>query len=170
MGKVNRLLQKKIDIIAMSGIYCASENVKRALALGARDFILKPLDFNVFSKKLAYLQNRDENCSEWVINRSQFAVNGTISTRVELLSISEASLTTTSSYPITEGLSTNISFQCLQYFGISNLNIKLNSCEKFGSEFKSRFKIVGLSQSDAKKIRLLCRSLDACQVQLPLGQ
>ena len=154
---------KKLEIIAMSSVCNSSEDILKAIKLGAKDFILKPFDYDVFSRKVSFLSKKQEKWLEWVLDKNKFSNSGILQSQVELFSIGEVTLTIKSNNPLPIGLLTAINFKVLADVGISNIIVEVIDCIVDENKFRCNLKIIGLKEAEAIKIRQLCRSLDFYQ-------
>ncbi len=164
--KVRDKPSRAVDIIAMSGVCNTSDDVQRASKFGIKDFILKPFDFDVFSKKISYLSNTKEIWNEWKIDSKKGLKNGRIENNIELISISEVSLTIRTVFPLQPFHAFRMNFDALKEYELEQLVGSVVECRNEGAVYICKIKIIGLKEVEAKKIRQFCRSIDHIQLRV----
>jgi len=165
--RIKKFHKKQVNIIAMSAVLNTSEDIQKAARLGVNDFILKPLDFEILAKKLSHFTKKEQTWSEWSIDPGRFSNKGKMTNNVELLAVSEVSLSVKAHMQLPRGMVATFAFDVLQEFEISTPLIAevLDSVKK-NDYYVVNLKILGLSERDAAKIRQLCRALDSFQLRI----
>ncbi len=155
----SRIDGKRLPIIMMSGTYKAKEDVGEALRAGASDFILKPIDSLVLSTKVASLLTNQMPWGEWPVDGVNLSNKGALEVEIEVLSISEMGIRIFSSVPLALQSSPMVEIPFLQDIGIQTPNLRVLDCKRLTMGFSCYLTFVGLSESDLKEIRILCRKL-----------
>lgn len=146
---------KNIPVVMLTG-HSAFEDVKKAVSVGATDYIVKPIDTGIFENKLNKIIKSDGQNTDWI----EYEVKELSDSEVQLyftshiISIGETSLTLKASQmlPVGARLFTNASlFKKLE---IKNPALKVEHCEEKDGEYIIRCTVLGLSESDLRKIRL----------------
>lgn len=151
---------KDIPVLIMSGRNTA-DDVKKAVALGAIDYIIKPIDREVFSAKLAiHLKNRKSDWYDYPIyeeNRSAF-----VQESCEILTFNEISLTLKYHNEIKLSESRPIGGKLLDEIGIgTNLGHCFESYKQADGTYIAKMSLLGLKEEDRVKIRQYCRKANA---------
>jgi response regulator of citrate/malate metabolism len=129
----------------MSGVCHKSEDIERAVRLGVKDYILKPIDFEVLKNKLSFLV-RDDKWNEWTIDKKKYNVNGNIYSNVTILSISEVTMTvqSTTEYKINSQL--QVSFSIFTELGIPHLSVSVVKAMKKDNIYLTQLKFIGVGE------------------------
>jgi CheY-like chemotaxis protein len=141
------------------------EDVKIAIASGANDYIVKPLDPEVFEMKLWRLLknfNKTEKVKQdWV----EYIIGQTAEQNVQLqidakvVSIGEVSLTVQTNSAIPLNLNISVKLPFLKDLDIPLLPLSVLSCEEVGDFYRVKCNIIGLPEKELQKIRLFCKTL-----------
>lgn len=132
-------------------------DIERALELGVDDYILKPIDPMLLLKKVENLlaKQSDENKAvELDFARANFAYRGKLAVPVELRSVSELGLVTTSPHKLTEGALVHVDTDLFTQIGCEPPPMKvLSSVQLANGVFETRVMFVGAEESVLQKIR-----------------
>lgn len=150
---------EKVPIVIISGKNQV-DDVKKAISLGANDYIIKPVDVLVLQEKIQRMtaNNRQEefvgvDVSEEKFEKIHFQRSFSIQT------LSEFGLRIRSSSALDPGETVEIFGLPEEIFGSSQLMVRCLSREKVGdtSEFQMQLTFVGLSEAQRMEIRKSCR-------------
>ncbi len=151
--------KSKGSMLVMSG-RSRPTDIEQAIRVGAKDYVVKPIDLMILESKLLNLAN--SNQQEWV----EYAVEDTnlspaeISMSAQVISISEIGLTFQSSSPLKPGQVVMINAKLLNELGVPIVTVRVD--EDLGElNYVTTYKclFIGLKEEHLKKIRLLCKSL-----------
>lgn len=151
---------KDIPIVMLTG-NSDMLNVKTAISSGALDYIVKPIDPLVFESKVKKLIGQSSEQSNWVeyeiqkVTHAEFKVNLT----AQLLSIGEMSLTLKVRQALPVGLTFLSGAELFDSLEVSQPHLKVESCEPETDQFVIKCSLIGLSETDLKKIRLYSKLL-----------
>jgi len=147
---------KNIPVLIMSGRN-TTDDVRKAIDLGAADYVIKPIDPAVFSAKLAQiLKNRRSEWTEYPIDDSH--KSGFINEACEILTINEIGATVKYPTEIKPGSTKAIGGKLFDEIGIGTNMGRCYECRKINDDFFiAKFSFVGLKEEDRKKLRLYCR-------------
>lgn len=148
---------KDIPIVMLTGNSDIT-NVKAAISTGAVDYIVKPIDPEIFESKVKKLIGQADELSksnwiEYEIKKSQDA-EMRLYIPTQLQSIGEMSLTLKATQPLSIGLTFYTESALFEELEIKQTPIKVESCEPQGTDYIVKCTLIGLSESDLKKIRL----------------
>lgn len=150
---------KTLPIIVMSA-RSEAKDVKLALQSGANDYIIKPADPMIFKEKFnRFVGDKKESWAEYPLSSTSPESLGYIKRSFRMLSVSEVGVTFHVEQPVPLGKSEEIETPLFQKFGITSISIIINECVESGSKYKICASFTGLTDSDRKKLRLLCREL-----------
>ena len=130
-------------------------DVKQALAAGANDYIVKPIDDKILKQKIfEALGHKPQNNTsiEITLNGSQTECELTFDGRV--LKFSEKGFLLLSSVEPSEDAPFTLRSKIFEEIGIPVPQLRFLKSEKKSELFETRFGFVGLSEEDAKKIRV----------------
>lgn len=141
------------------------ESVKIAIASGANDYIVKPLDPEIFQTKLWRLlkggHGKEKAGKDWVEYMMTQTAGQNVQFQVDakVISIGEVSATfqTKSAVPLNFNFFVKLPF--LKELDIDILPLSVLSCDEDGEFFTVKCNIIGLPEKDLQKIRLFCRTL-----------
>lgn len=152
----------KIPIVILSG-HSESENVKSAIGLGAVDYIIKPLDPELFSTKIKKHLNLEKTDiqKQWteydIPSHQQNDIELFISARI--LTFGEVSFCVSSQVPVPIGTCLYLKFAALKSLGLGDIPVQVASSMQKGDKYEITFNIVGIDEEDLQKIRLFCQKL-----------
>ncbi len=158
LKKIKRVSSyKDIPIVMLTGNSDVS-SVKTAINTGAVDYIVKPIDPAIFESKVKKLIGQTDELSktnwiEYEIKKSQdlemrLYVGG------QLQSIGEMSLTLKLKQPLSVGYTFYSEAPLFTELEMSPPPVKVESCEQSGEEYIVKCTLIGLGETDLKKIRL----------------
>ena len=131
-------------------------DVERALALGAEDYIVKPLDPENFIKKVKELVVRSEEHRR-ISKFAEIAVDEVATCELPLIvtSLTEAGVALDSDHSLHVGSQIRLSSEIFNRIGISNPNLRVTSCVAgaFEGAFEIRAAFYGLDEKQVQKVR-----------------
>ncbi len=134
------------------------KDIKLAIANGATDYILKPIDPLIMQSKIDQVLQQK---SEWNLTPlpKNYERSAQLQNQVEFISLSEIGTEVLSiqAYPVGTSFEAHIKF--LSELGIDKLNLKVIECKPNGQQFIIKASIVGTKESDLQLIRLFLRTL-----------
>ena len=148
---------KNLMIMMMSGTYKEKDDVNTALKAGANDFILKPIDSEILSAKVAGLLTKQMPWGEWPVSGDDG--KGFLKVEIQVVSISEMGIRIFSNVPLALKSSPQIEIPLLSNLEIHSPTLQVLECVKSGAGYSAYLTFVGMSESHMKEIRLLCRTL-----------
>ena len=158
---LKRLKARKISapILVTSGKN-KTRDVRGAIALGAKDYIVKPMDVAIYKEKVSSLTAQQE--TQWFqYEIAPSSPDAMMSARNEfqIRSISEIGCIIRTSYQISEGTLLHLSSPMLARQGLNEVLGRVLYSEKKNDQVESFIGFVAPSEEQKQKIRLLCRSL-----------
>jgi CheY-like chemotaxis protein len=153
---------KDIPIVMLTG-NSDMLSVKTAINTGAVDYIVKPIDAEIFENKSKKLigQADEKKKSNWI----EYEIKKVKDTEIriyfptQLYSIGEMTLTLKMNQAVPEGLTFYSEAHLFNELEINQPPMKVDSCVAHGDEFLVKCTLIGLSESDLKKIRLYSQLL-----------
>lgn len=149
---------KEIPVLIMSGRNTVND-VKKAISLGACDYVIKPIDPAIFSAKLALiLRNKKTEWAEYTIDEERKI--SFLQEYCEILTINEIGITL--KYKHSVGLDENRSIGGILFdeIGIGVCLARCCECNEVENGFYIvKMSFIGLRDEDRRKLRLYCRQL-----------
>lgn len=131
-------------------------DVERALALGAEDYIVKPLDPESFIKKVKELAARREE-HRLISKFAEIAVDEVASCEVPLIitSLTEAGAALDSDHSLHVGSQIRLSSEIFNRIGIPNPSLRVTSCRpgELEGTYEIRTTFFGLDEKQLQKVR-----------------
>ena len=158
---------KNIPIVMLTG-NSETANVKAAISLGAVDYIVKPIDPMVFESKIKKLIQTNETAAKktWI----EYEIKKAKDTEIKLTafaimhSIGEMGLTLKTSQVLPPGITFFSDAPLFEQLEIKQPALKVESCEQFDGYCMVKCSMMGLSETDLKKIRLYNQLLMSANV------
>lgn len=143
------------------------ESVKTAINLGAVDYIIKPVDPQIFVAKVSKHLYKDADdskpqTSEWVEYVIPSIEQPTVKLFLDatLISFGEVSFRIHCSYSLPAGATLLLEFEELRQLDMGAIPVHIaHSKEIDKGRFEIQCNLVGLPEKDLQKIRLFCKSL-----------
>lgn len=161
LKKIKRIdTYKHIPVVMLTG-HSAFEDVKSAVSLGAVDYIVKPIDTVIFETKINKIIKSDTTSTDWI----EYEIKELADSEVQLYfvshitSIGETSITLKVNQPLPVGARLFTQAPLFEKLEIKTPALKVEHCEEKNGEYMVRCTLLGLSESDLKKIRLYQRLL-----------
>lgn len=151
----------KTPIIIMSGKK-QTEDVYKAISLGALDYIVKPVDPLVVQQKLEKLTENTGSDYYAVNIGGSLGVPAMIVKDIRILSFSEFGVKIKSDIKINPGETIEVSSIPFEIFGKKTLLLRCLSCEREGAEgvYISQMTYIGMTEDQRQVIRSNGRKLD----------
>jgi len=151
---------KTIPIIIVSGKN-QIDDVRKAISLGANDYIVKPIDPLILREKIQNLDTK--NKSEFYTVPIGILKNTTavISKKIQFIEMSEFGVSAILDFKITVDDHIEVKEVAEEYFGTTSLMLKCLSVEalKDSSKFQADFTFVGLKENQRQIIRNVCKKI-----------
>lgn len=146
-----------IPIVMLTG-NSSAEHVRSTVHQGAKDYIVKPIDPAIFESKISKIikADLDSNTKKWI----EFELDRNAKAELKIfnysriISIGEVSVTLAANQGYPVGFTFFSNAELFQELEIKNPALKVESSVQAGNEFLVRCTLVGLSESELKKIRL----------------
>ena len=148
---------KKYPIIMMTASKHEAKHIQEAITLGAKDFIVKPIDVQIVTSKLQGLLSNRVDWGERELVGSPFKTEAIISHTINVVSISEMGLRVSTNAPLEKNRFVALNWSVLVDAEIGLVSLKVIDCEpaeKGG--YNSYLSFLGLPEHQLKKLRLLC--------------
>lgn len=141
------------------------KDVEKAIKTGASDYIIKPMDDDILSGKLQRLLNRE---IEWrPINIEKVDDGkGSVSSPIRVIRISEIGIEIESELSIEVGSLIELRLPIFFDLDLPVILTKIFQKNAVGTVYHLQCSIVGLKESDLKKIRLKIRSLQKNEMKI----
>lgn len=152
---------RDVPIIIVSG-QNSLEDVKRAVGLGATDFVIKPLDPLILQEKMARVKQKSgSNSFAAVVSVEERFQNCFFAKPMKLVKLSEFGVIAESESRVEVGETIELRGLDRDYFSSDTIIARCLSAEPVGGSGTStmQFTFVGMSEVQRQAIRKLCRRL-----------
>lgn len=153
---------KDIPVVMLTG-HSEAAQVRAAISLGAADYIVKPIDPMVFESKVKKLIEINQTISQndWVEYEIKKSQNGHVKLffSAQVFSIGELGLTLKSDYALPAGFTFFSEAELFDELEIKAPPLKVETSTAFEGGFLIKCALLGLSESELKKIRLYSQLL-----------
>lgn len=136
----------------------AISDVKRAIDIGAHDYLTKPLDIMLFEEKLKMMGGSSADWKEFEIGEDYNPHMGILA-GCQVKTLSEMSASIETNFPLREGSVTTILLKIPGWFDAGLVSARVNEVEKQESGYNVRVNFVGLKESAKAEIRKFCNKL-----------
>jgi DNA-binding response OmpR family regulator len=156
-----KALLKDVPLLMVSS-KTQQDVVVRSVQWGAKDYVVKPVDHQIFLTKVrAHLRpgRAQDRWHEYRLNPDQFDASGYQRLDLQLLSMSEVSLTVRSKIPLQKGDLVRAHFAVLERIGLKELTLLVERAVSDERGHLGSLSLQGTTESDRKAIRLFCRQL-----------
>jgi DNA-binding response OmpR family regulator len=158
--RIRRIQKFKDSAILVMSARREVRDVKVALEAGANDYIVKPIDPEVFKTKVLTLAGSMENqWSEFPLPEGEGLTEVNVPLKCRAVSLNEVSINVISKYPFEVGTTCDIEAEVLEKLGILKATVRVKSCSNENGKFSMRLDFVAMEESTRQKIRLYCRQL-----------
>lgn len=139
----------------------SGEDVKKAVESGVTDYVVKPIDEDLFLEKLDFcLKKNSGKRHVFELTVDQGIVDATLSFDCKIVSASESGIRVHLPVPVISESHLQIASRLLKENGLEDASIKLVSCTPIeespciaGQAFEAHFSFVGLTEPDLRKLR-----------------
>lgn len=151
---------KLIPIVIVSGKN-ETEDVKKAIKLGASDYVIKPIDLMVLKEKIKSIEGKHTSefaSIAWPADRPSQSYFGF---PFEILSLSEFGFKARSSFKVAPGETMELSGLVKAIMGEDGVFVRCLSqvTDTKPGLFQMQFTFVGLSEAQRQEVRKYCRQL-----------
>lgn len=143
---------KSIPIMILSGVNGMAD-VKKALVLGASDYIVKPIDPMVLQEKIRKALVKTTFTSAEVLIPEERMAEAAISFSIKIKNISEFGITVLSSVAFERDQIITLNGLDVDVYGSRELCVRVYSCEKQGELHLLQLTYVGMSGSQRQHLR-----------------
>lgn len=154
------ILKKRIGaetpIIIISGKN-QSEDVVRAIQLGAVDYIVKPIDPMVLLEKVQKTDSKEKSEYFQVDIADSAGLAAHVRYPLEIRSVSEFGLRLKSTKAITPGTTFELYGISKENFAAEHLLLRSLSCEEFEGVYRIQATFIGLTEAQRQTIRKFCK-------------
>lgn len=150
-----------VPIIIISGKN-QIDDVRKAIALGANDYIVKPLDPLIIQEKLRRAEPNEKEdyfCVE--LNKESSKAGGYFSKSFKINSVSEFGVRIISDSPVMPGESIEATQVAKEIFGTDKLYLRCLSCEPLPEDrlYQMQMTYIGTTEVQRQFLRKSCRQL-----------
>lgn len=150
---------KDLPIIMLTGKR-EKADIEKALAVGANDYIIKPIDPDILVAKVkSILEQSESKKSDFALASVMASAN--VSLKTDITAISETEIKLLTNYQLTLGQLYRFSGDFFKQFDIDSVNTRIVECSKTADHPANTFSItaqfVGLTDNELSKIRLWVR-------------
>lgn len=147
-----------VPIIIISGNN-EVEGIKKAIGLGANDYIVKPIDFLVLEEKTMKLLSKGMDFNSVLFNQEQ-AQTSHFKIPLKIVEISEFGMKIQSPQSLSVNATAEIGGLDVNFFGVSDVIVRCLSIEPLENQmFLIQLTFVGLKEKERQIIRQSCRQL-----------
>ena len=157
--RIRRIEKFKSIPIMVTSARQQSRDVMLAVNVGANDYIVKPIDDQIFEEKLFKLVGKNDDWAEYPIPQESQRAGGFYKKQIDIQSISEVGATVVTDHAWNEGETQQMGINLLQDQGIPDLMTRVVSSKSINGKFISKVSFVGLTEEIRMKIRLICQVL-----------
>ncbi len=157
--RIRRIEKFKNIPIMVTSARQESRDVMLAVSVGANDYIVKPIDDQIFEEKFFKLVGKDDQWAEYPIPKEHSHAGGFYKKNIDVQSISEVGATVVTDCAWEEGQTQEIGINILQDDGVQALMTRVISSKPINGRYTSKVSFVGLTEEIRQKIRLICQVL-----------
>ncbi len=150
---------KSIPILITSGRN-EERDVKLAVSLGAKDYLVKPMDIMLFKSKVEHLTEKlTYDWFQYNFDSKHSEAKAELSFHTHLKSINEIGCTIESPVPVKEDTTFHIKSVFLQNIGIDDILVRVVSNESVSDHFELFAIFVGLTEEKKQLLRVSCHKI-----------
>lgn len=157
--RIRNIKQFKNTPIMVTSARQEAKDVKLAVQVGANDYLVKPLDSQIFEEKFQNLVGETDEWTEYTLGIDQETCAGFYKKMLIAQSISEVGATLLSDDLWPTGRTFEMGLNILVAQGVPTVMARVASSQAIGNKFILKVSFVGLTEETRKKIRLICREL-----------
>jgi DNA-binding response OmpR family regulator len=161
VAKTVRAEQPGLPIIFLTGRR-EKRDVDRALEIGVDDYVVKPIDPDLFMAKVSSLLQRKNPAAVTAFVEASLSMEAALNVVLKVTGVSEVGLTLQSAQPLHVGSKISIDCRLFADVGMESPRLRVASCEPTGSEpqpnFRVRVQFIGLTERSLQPLRLWIRS------------
>lgn len=135
------------------------KDVKKALSVGAADYVIKPIDPLILDSKLSRLLKKEIDWQPIQLSSDCDDNQSIITLPARITRVSEIGFEIQSAASLNVGMSIEIKVKFLDQLGINSVVGKIFEKEQKDSEYLYKCSLMGLRETDLQKIRLYLRSI-----------
>ena len=149
----------KIPIMLLTGRR-EPKDIKLGIEAGADDYIVKPLDPDVFILKVESLLQKKSATGETQFSHCGVAAEAEWDLKIQITNISEIGMTLMSPLPTPDGIKLKIKSSFFAAIGINSPQLRVISCEPIldGSGFTIKVHFIGMTENSLQPLRLWIRN------------
>lgn len=148
--------KEKVPFIMMTASKHENRHIMEAVELGAKDFIVKPIDPEILLSKLSnLLKTSEESWSERIINPADFQVVADLSVSTKIYSISEMGMTILSDTGLSINTVIHLNWKLFLENEIGTVPLKVVDCTSKDKSFLIEVTFLAIPEPSLKKIRQL---------------
>lgn len=135
-------------------------DVKDAIAAGATDYLIKPIDPEIFSAKVSALRkSKEKDWFEYEIDSHDINSAIEVTETRQLVGINEISFSFISPTPYTLGSAVSIKSNIFRSLRLEEVMGRVERCEPQESSYKVYCLYLGMPEKSRQEIRLFCRKI-----------
>lgn len=157
--RIRNIKQFKNTPIMVTSARQEAKDVKMAVQVGANDYLVKPLDSQIFEEKFQNLVGVTDEWTEYPLGMDQETSGGFYKKMLIAQSISEVGATLLSDDLWPTGRTFEMGLNILIAQDVPTVMARVVSSQTLGNKFILKVSFVGLTEETRKKIRLICREL-----------
>ena len=147
-----------LPIVMMTTTLDEAEKVYRAVRLGAKDFVVKPVDYDILQSKLGHLLGT--KADDWPeLTLDSFDQRANVTEPVEMLSIGEMGIKMRMIREIPDGTFLRVDSPLFRDVEVGEMSLRAVSCRKFEDEYIVEFSLLGVTEFQRTKLRQLVQKL-----------
>lgn len=137
------------------------DSVQDAIKIGAKDYMVKPIDHEIFLKKISQLTaNIKSDWAEVSVPDSPDS-HGYFHAPARVISINEVTCTVLSRQMLTTGSTTTLCVPMFTEFELKDMQVRVLDSKKTDAGYVIQFEILGLSNTQMTQLRLYARKIYA---------
>lgn len=144
-------------LVIMSG-QNREADIRRAISLGARDYVIKPVDPLVLVDKIKKIEAKNESFFEASTLGEAFS-STLIARSFQITGLSEFGVSGLSETPMDVGEVLTLPSLPVTLFPDGRALVRVLACDQMPAGFQCKFTFVGLSETVRQNLRVFCRTL-----------
>lgn len=145
-------------IVMMTTTLDEADKVYKAVRLGAKDFVVKPVDYDILQSKLGHLLGT--RADDWPeLTLDSFDQRANVVEPIEMLSIGEMGIKIRMIREIPDGTFLRIDCPLFRDVDLGEMSLRAVACRKFEDEYIVEFSLLGVTEFQRTKLRQLVQKL-----------